>query len=279
MLTVVKYVYIYSVFYFPVIAFVEVAILIFYRRIFFPSSFRFIATVMIAICAAWLITALVIEIGYPSHPIGDYFAGGPMTKLNVNYLTFWLTMAIIEIILELVILLLPMREVYHLQLSAKKKYLCSMMFALGGFVIITGIIRIAKVYKPGSADVDLTQGDIWLNVHLGTAIICACLPTYRPLFSRNPWLSKKVHSFHPSGGNSGDTGGSHKLPTVPKNVHHSDSADMMHKIFAGHEQSTKVTYADARHSEDSSTAENPWQEERAVGEGATICVKQTVDIV
>lgn len=31
--------------------------------------------------------------------------------------------------------------------------------------------------------VSFTQGAIWANIHLGTAILCSCLPTYRPLFA------------------------------------------------------------------------------------------------
>ena len=30
--------------------------------------------------------------------------------------------------------------------------------------------------------VSFTQAELWTNIHLGTAIICACLPTYRLLF-------------------------------------------------------------------------------------------------
>lgn len=32
--------------------------------------------------------------------------------------------------------------------------------------------------------VDFVKGLLWSNIHLGTGIICACLPTYRPLLSK-----------------------------------------------------------------------------------------------
>ncbi|KAL8728556.1 MAG: hypothetical protein Q9166_005289 [cf. Caloplaca sp. 2 TL-2023] len=274
--TYMQYVYLYSIFYFVVIALVEVSILFFYRRIFFPSSFRIISMVLIGFCGAWCFTALVIEIGYPSHPIGYYFHGGPQTKLNVNYLTFWLAMAIIEVLLEVVILVLPIRELYRLQLSSRKKFLCSLIFALGGFVIITGIIRIAKVYKPGSADVDLTQGDIWLNVHLGTAIICACLPTYRPLVSRTPWLSFDSLRGHRKPAGSDDT---HQLPTMPKSVHHSDSHDLMEAIYTGQQQDLQGNFVDARRSGSTNATRSEWQDEGPVRTGAAIGVKHTVEVV
>ena len=73
---------------------------------------------------------------------------------------------------------------------------------MGDSVIITGILRVALVYKPHfergkclSIDIystlELTNGiviypkaELWTNIHIGTAIMCCCLPLYRPLFSK-----------------------------------------------------------------------------------------------
>ena len=38
--------------------------------------------------------------------------------------------------------------------------------------------------QSNAGTVDFVKGILWSNIHLGTAIICACLPTYRPLLSR-----------------------------------------------------------------------------------------------
>ena len=43
---------------------------------------------------------------------------------------------------------------------------------------------------------------MWSNVEFGTAIICACLPTYRPLFHNSrfgDWLASATHSVRKSG--------------------------------------------------------------------------------
>ena len=90
-------------------------------------------------------------------------------------------MAILEAVIEVIILVLPIRELHQLKLSRKRKVAVSSIFALGGFVVITGIVRMAVLYRPKQHALDLTKGDIWFNVHLGTAIISACLPTFRPL--------------------------------------------------------------------------------------------------
>ncbi|KAL8931693.1 MAG: hypothetical protein Q9216_007108 [Gyalolechia sp. 2 TL-2023] len=231
-----------------------------------------------AICTGWFIAGIVIEIGYPGHSIGWWFPGSARTVFHVDYLTFWLAMGIFEVLLECIILILPIREVYQLQLSRGKQMLCTAIFALGSFVVITGIVRIVKVYKPGGSEVDLTQGDIWLNVHLGTAIICACLPTYRPLLSSNPWFSKKFPSRR-SKQLSTSSNKSFKLPSLPKNVHHGGSSEVMTTIYAGQQQDVHGNFADARRSDSTNATKMEWMDEGAVRTGDAIKVKQSVEVV
>ena len=68
-------------------------------------------------------------------------------------------------------------------------------------VIITNIIRMISVYPPNGApcqsptfhvklirvniySVSVLRDELWINLHVGSAIWCACLPTYRPLIAR-----------------------------------------------------------------------------------------------
>ena len=51
-------------------------------------------------------------------------------------------------------------------------------------VIITGVLRVAYGYKPGSQNVAFSKAELWSVVHVGIAIVCACLPTLRKLFVR-----------------------------------------------------------------------------------------------
>ncbi|KAL9602850.1 MAG: hypothetical protein Q9219_001545 [cf. Caloplaca sp. 3 TL-2023] len=267
-----------SVFYFTVISLVQVSILLFYRRIFFPSSFRWTSAALIAISTSWFVAGIVIEIGYPGRPIAYWFPGSSTTVFNVNYLTFWLIMGIIEVTLELIILILPIRELYQLQLSAEKKALCSMIFALGSFVIITGIIRLIKVYKPSGTDVDLTQGQIWLNVHLGTAIICACLPTLRPLVTRNPWISRNFSSRR-SKQHSIDTNDTYKLPSLPKGTYQGESSEIMTTVYDGNQQQLHGNFCNARRSESSGVTKAGSGEDSPVRTGEAIRIKQSVEVV
>lgn len=52
-------------------------------------------------------------------------------------------------------------------------------------VIITGIVRILKSAEAGVQAIDFILDMLWLDIHSGIAILCACLPTYRPLIVRS----------------------------------------------------------------------------------------------
>ena len=155
-------------FYWPVIALAQASILFLYRRLFLTTHFRFTSLALIAVVAAWGIVASIIEIFYPGHPINYYFGDSIGTTFNVTYLTFWrmlenfryrsaadfdsVAMSIIELVVNILILTLPISEILKLQLSRRKKFGLSVVFLLGGFVIITGIVRIATLYIPTAAD-------------------------------------------------------------------------------------------------------------------------------
>ncbi|KAF4621882.1 hypothetical protein G7Y89_g14465 [Cudoniella acicularis] len=51
-------------------------------------------------------------------------------------------------------------------------------------VIVTGIVRVILGYAPGSQNVAFTRAELWSAVHINIAIVCACLPTLRPLLTR-----------------------------------------------------------------------------------------------
>ena len=181
MINVTKFSYIWSTFFWPTIALSQMSLLFLYRRLFPISSFRRLSLTLIIICACWAVVASIIEIGYPADPISFFFPGSASGTWQLDYLSFWFAMSLTELVIDVIMLVMPIREAIYLQLSRKKKFFLLLIFLLGGFAIITGVVRIATLYVPGADNIDLTEGDIWFNTHLGTTIICACLPTLRPI--------------------------------------------------------------------------------------------------
>ncbi|KAL8991807.1 MAG: hypothetical protein Q9169_007631 [Polycauliona sp. 2 TL-2023] len=268
-----RLVYVYSIFYFVVIGLVELSILLLYRHVFRPTHLRYTSIALAGICFAWLVAALVIEIGYPGHTIGAYFPGGSTVVFNVEYLSFWLAMGIIETLLEITILVLPLREIYHLQISKPKRNLIMCSLSLGGFVILTSIVRMAVLYRPeaSTVEIDLTQGMIWLNVHLGTAVISACLPTFRPLISRR-WDSRHGSSAR-KGSYTMNNSAIH--PPSKRKTHGADWGDSREGII----MDTQGTFTDARRATSTDGSSTLWQTDGPVKSGDAIGVKKTVEVV
>lgn len=115
---------------------------------------------MIVFNILWFIPALLVEI----------FTCSPISRLwdlsipgtCVWYSTFWLVLGLVELIADIILFVLPLREIVKLQLSRRNKLMLSLLFGLGAmFVIfsspklfwyvfssiISGILRLALCYQ------------------------------------------------------------------------------------------------------------------------------------
>ncbi|KAL8953347.1 MAG: hypothetical protein Q9222_000809 [Ikaeria aurantiellina] len=274
-----QYVYIYSAFTFPIVALAQASILFLYRRVFYPSHLRYTTMILVGIIAGWLIAASTIEIGYPGHTIGAYFPGSAETVFHVHYLSFWLAMAIIETLIEIIIIVLPIREIRRLQLTSKQKHGLTLIFSLGGIVVITNIVRISIIYRPTHPEFDLTAGDIWLNVHFGTAIISACLPTYKPLISRSIRRMSDAYASHGSYKHgtrlSDDT---RNLRSDKDRMNNPHSRELREEISMD-QMGRYGFFADARRSGSIDLSKQEWRDDGAIQSGEAIGVKKTIEVV
>ena len=50
-------------------------------------------------------------------------------------------------------------------------------------------------FAPGSQNVDFPRAELWSAVHVGMAIVCACLPNFRPLLNRITASARRVPAF------------------------------------------------------------------------------------
>ncbi|PQE18673.1 integral membrane protein [Rutstroemia sp. NJR-2017a BVV2] len=86
-------------------------------------------------------------------------------------------------ILDAVILILPIFIIHTLHLPLRKKLLLVLLFWTGGFVMITCILRIVYSFDPKDIQhlKSFPIANEWLMIEEGSAIVAACLPTFRPL--------------------------------------------------------------------------------------------------
>ncbi|KAL4861092.1 hypothetical protein BDV12DRAFT_208365 [Aspergillus spectabilis] len=95
--------------------------------------------------------------------------------------------AAINMVLDILVMALPLKELYQLNLSWRKKAFVMCMFSLGLFVTLVSVIRLESLITFAH-----TKNLTWDYVHIGywstiethVGVICACLPAIRGLFRR-----------------------------------------------------------------------------------------------
>ncbi|PVH92935.1 hypothetical protein DM02DRAFT_677177 [Periconia macrospinosa] len=208
--TYLKAIYIGGEFYFPLILFTNLSILLLYRRLFPVQEFKRWTNIFIIAHVVWFIPSLVAETLMCSPP--SIFWEQPLLipEKCFMYSDYFISVMTIELALDVAILILPLFYISKLHLSWARRAELMFIFLLGGLVLISGIVRIVVSTEVGVQAIEFVQDIIWINIHSGVAIICACLPTYRPLIVKaNSILSNGMSKVFSSGAKSslGASGG------------------------------------------------------------------------
>ena len=136
---------------------------------------------MVGFLVLALLTATVLVSIFSCHPVNGYWDRTvPATCIDSR--AFYLGNAIANILTDVIILTLPVQMVWHLQTPRSQKIALTFIFGLGGFVVIVSSIRIAFIIQVGPDFTwDYTNPIIWTDIETSIAVICACLPTLRPV--------------------------------------------------------------------------------------------------
>jgi hypothetical protein len=128
----VRWLYILEILYFLLIAAVKLTLLFFFLRIFPKPIIRRILWATIAFDILYGISFAIVGV-FQCNPISYYWTQwdgeGSGQCININVLAW--TNAIISIVLDIWMLVLPLYEVFHLQLSWHNKISVAMMFLVG----------------------------------------------------------------------------------------------------------------------------------------------------
>lgn len=187
----------------------KLAILVLYHRINPALSFRIcLYTVAFALVASTVVfTALFSG---PCNPL----ATGSGTCLN----NIAIAQAVINIVTDAAIILLPIPTIQQLKMPIKQKITVGALLVLGSGVIIASCVRVAYVRAMASnPDFTWTQASaaVWSSVELNIGIACNCLAALRPFVRRHmPWLSSIV------GGSSANNGNSYNKQASGKSFSH-----------------------------------------------------------
>ncbi|KAI4760305.1 hypothetical protein E4T52_06755 [Aureobasidium sp. EXF-3400] len=183
---VLFYYYLGEIFYFASLTATKISILAFFLRVFPQKTFRRIIYVVMGICVAYGVSFVLATtfqcspIPYSWKQLDDNYPG----SCNNIHIQGWMS-AIFNIVIDLIILILPLKELYALQTTLKKKLMVMVMFSLGIFVTFVSVVRLhSLIVFANSQNITWDYNDAawWSTVEIHVGIICACLPSVRALF-------------------------------------------------------------------------------------------------
>ncbi|KAL3420446.1 CFEM domain-containing protein [Phlyctema vagabunda] len=171
--------------FFLILALTKTAIILFYLRIFPDRGFRKIAYGMLAINVIWGFVVILITIFQcaPVHYFWERWDKTTNGKCNNSHAQAWAS-AIVNIVLDLAILILPLPQLLKVALKPKKKFHVCMMFSVGIFVTITSILRLRTLIQFANSHNplwDYVPATYWSAIEADVGIICACMPAIRSL--------------------------------------------------------------------------------------------------
>ena len=113
--------------------YLRIAVQYIYRRLIWASMAFVVATAMSSVIAS------IFQCS-PIHKAWDAAGTVPGSCINVNALFF--ANAALDISQDAFIYILPMRMLYQLQVPQRQKIALMMVFAVGGYVVVTGMVRL-----------------------------------------------------------------------------------------------------------------------------------------
>ncbi|KAL1856703.1 hypothetical protein Plec18170_003674 [Paecilomyces lecythidis] len=200
-----KFFYAFTLQYKTQISLAKISVCLFLLRIFQSNVFRYTTYTVIALNAAIAVTWVITD---SLHCIPVHLAWDQWETLEagqcVNFIDVTFANAFVNIGVDTVMVLMPVYEVMHLNLSSRKKLSVSVMFAMGLLLTIVAIIRVVVFWFNRwntNPSVQLQPIVYWSVVETHIAVICACLPTLRAML---------VHLFPKLFPNAGDNSTAHK---------------------------------------------------------------------
>lgn len=200
----------------------RVSIMLFYFRIFenTPGRRLRIAVLVLDVLSC---SALILLVLFPCRPISHFWDrwDGEHEGTCLDFYGEAVGIGIKDIIVDVIIITLPLPWISKLNLNRKKKIMSCILFSVGLCVIIVSAGRIAVVDKfvhSTNPTVDMMDLAILSVVELSLGIICACLPSVKPLLNSQyvPFLKSTratkdsaTPKYYPEfrSGNSGQSGG------------------------------------------------------------------------
>ncbi|CEO60815.1 hypothetical protein PMG11_05335 [Penicillium brasilianum] len=162
----------------------KMSILLQYRRVFSTPRMRLACNLLIAFLAVYG-TWTILSAWANCVPL-EKFWDPTVPGFCFDKKALWFSNSAIHILSDILILVYPMPVLKSLQLPKRQKFALIGVFALGGFVLITSILRLSSLLVISNST-DPTYDNVgaaeWSAIECNVAIICASLPSTRAFLS------------------------------------------------------------------------------------------------
>ncbi|KAJ9487098.1 hypothetical protein VN97_g6224 [Penicillium thymicola] len=177
---IAKYLVVAEVLYVFNLVWTKLSILLMYYRIFRFPYFKTWAYIIGIFIILWVvcITFLFIFICVPVQKLWYPQLPGRC----INQVATWVANAVSTIATDVAILLLPIPQVWKLQLRVSEKIAVLIAFSLGFFVVFASAYRFSVLFSYTSLDSSYTLAPTvgWTAIEMSAGIVSANLPTIRP---------------------------------------------------------------------------------------------------
>ena len=133
-----KLYYFGEILYYVCVAVTKIAILLLYIRIAVSKTLRTLIIIMMVFAVTSALGCVLASIFQcnPIHKAWDTSSTVPGKCINVSALFY--AQAGLDILQDCIIYVLPMRMLYQIQIPRRQKIALMFVFAIGGFVVVTG---------------------------------------------------------------------------------------------------------------------------------------------
>jgi fucose permease len=215
--------YAFSILYNPCLMLTKTSIIVFFLSVMskdVDAVFKWCNWITLAVVNAVGLALTFYNVFQCTNPVSaGYRYPTPESAHCANIVTLYLSSAPVNIITDIAILFLPMPILTGLRLPKKQKIILIVTFSIFAFVAIIDVVRLAylqnaaaarlRVVETSSGTLQTVRDDndlswdaslsfMWSAVEVNLGILCACVPSLKPLFLK--FLPQVVKDDNSPGG-------------------------------------------------------------------------------
>ncbi|KAI9673626.1 MAG: hypothetical protein M1817_002263 [Caeruleum heppii] len=180
-----KALYAFNLLYTNAIPLIKISILLLYHRIFAIPSFRKWMYPCILFLVLFQVSTTLVDI-FNCTPIKASWDKTLPNARCVDPPTLYMATAGINVATDIIILLIPLPLIWHLRIHNRQKAALTLIFGVASLACVATIFRITVFDEIYNWDLSYSYTNVgyWTMAEVYLGVVCACLPTMRPLVIR-----------------------------------------------------------------------------------------------